>query len=222
MGIVVATSTVADGSLYNRTDPTDTTIIQNRRAFLSKYAISIEQSVRLKINFKTDDFCRYKAVNATHAGKGMQDDTSPLADAIITTERYLALFLPVADCIGAAIYDPEHGVLALAHLGRHSLQQHGAYKIIHHLIETYGTHPNKLQLWLTPAVSKAAYQIWKLDNKGMKEAAFEQFAEAGVEKFQIHDNPTGTDIDKSYYSYSEYLKGNRPVDGDHGIVAVLT
>jgi copper oxidase (laccase) domain-containing protein len=221
MDLHVHTSTVADGSLYNRHDPKDAEVISNRKKFLAGQSISIDKSVRLNLNFDGDDFCRYTAVDSTHKGKGMQGGDIFYADALITTQQDVALFLPVADCIGAVIYDPVKGVLALAHLGRHSLEQHGGQKIIEHIMHSYGSNAADLELWLTPAAGKEVYPIWKLDHKGMKEAAFEQFAAAGISSSQIHDNQAETTADPDYFSYSEFLKGNQAVDGDHAIVAVL-
>lgn len=221
MNPVIAISTVKDGSMYNRNDMQDATVIDNRRQFLKTQGISLHQTMRLRVHYQTDDFCRYVFVDEKHRGEGMTNDIVPPADALITQTPGLALFLPVADCIGAAIYDAEHGVLALAHLGRHSLEQDGGRRIIEHLAHHFDSDPAKLQLWLTPAAGKDVYPLWAFDNKGMKEVVFEQFAAAGVLMENIVDNPAETTNDPNYYSYSEFLKGNRTEDADYAIVAML-
>jgi len=222
MPVTVALSYVSDGSMYNRNDMFDANVITARKAFLKNQNITIDQTTRLKVVFERDDYCRYVEIDESTKGDGIQDNNGPIVDAIITRNTHHALFLPVADCVGAVLYDPEHNILALAHLGRHSLEQLGAQKIVEHLAETYASNPASLKVWLTAAAGKDVYQIWKLDNKGMKEATFEQLLQAGIAPDNIIDDPADTTSNKAYYSYSEYLKGHRPVDGDHAIVAMMT
>lgn len=221
MSVTIALSTVDDGSMYNRHDMFDRSVYDNRQRFIAAHGADMNDFVRLRVHFDTEDFCRYLEVGHGKRKAGMMGDDVEPADALITTQPGVGLFLPVADCIGAVIYDQERQVLALAHLGRHSLEQQGGTKIIRHLEKTYGCHIKDLQLWLTPAAGKDVYKIWKLDNKGMKEAAFEQFFAAGVTSDQITDNPAETTSDNRYYSYSEYLKDARADDGDHAIIAIM-
>lgn len=150
----------------------------------------------------------------------MRDGDVPLADALVTTTPDLALFLPVADCVATTLYDEEHGVLMLSHLGRHSLEQQGGMKSVEYLIKNFNTHPEALKVWLGPAPSKETYPIFKLDNQGMKEAVFQQLQKAGVTFENITDNPADTATDERYFSYSEFLKGNKP-EGRIAMVAVM-
>lgn len=221
MSVLVAISTVADGSMLDRENPKSHKVVANRKAYLKSKGFDLQRSVRLRVHYETDDFCRYVSVDESYAGKGMQDANVRPADAIITTTRNLALFLPVADCIGAVIYDDVKRVLALAHLGRHSLEQLGGEKIIAHLATEYGSNPQNLRIWLSPAAGKDVYKIWALDNRGMKEAALEQLHNAGITAEQITDNTAETTSDENYFSYSEFLKGTRSSDGDHAIVAMI-
>lgn len=207
--------------MYNRHDFHDPEIIERRAAFLANHEVMLDDAVRLRVDYDTDDFCRYIEVGKADKGAGMRDDKAPPSDALITTTPGVALFLPLADCIGALIYDHTQHVLALAHLGRHSLEQQGGTKIIQHLVDHYGCSVENLEVFLTPAAGKDNYKIWALDNKGMKEAAHEQLAAASLISAQIHDNDADTTTSDLYYSYSEYLKGNRQEDGDHAIFGVM-
>lgn len=226
---VVVISTVADGSMYNRKDLFDAAVIENREAYLGQHAITISDATRVHPNANQraevdheTDWCRYVEVSAESKGLGMRGNDSPAADALITKDANHALLLPVADCVGATIYDPIHHVLMLSHLGRHSLEQQGGIRSVEHLVNTYGSNPEDLLVWFTPAPNKIVFPIWALDNKGMKEVAFEQMAAAGILQKNITDNPADTATDPTYFSYSEYLKGNRTEDGDHAMVAVMT
>jgi len=222
MPLVVAQSDMSDGNMYNRHDMFDQSVIDNRTAFLAAHTIDMRQTTRLKVMFDRQDFCIYSEIDETTKGHGMQDDECIITDALITTHPNHALFLPVADCVGASIYDPDHQVLALAHLGRHSLEQDGASKIIMHLVRHYGSDPSRLHVQLTPAAGKDIYKIWALANMGMKEATLAQLAAAGITPANITDNAVETTSSRNHYSYSEFLKGNRDEDGDHAIVAMMT
>lgn len=222
MGLIVATSKVADGSMYNRENVLDQSVIENRERFLASQNIAIDQTTRVRVNYDQEDFCRYVDVDVSKKGVGMRDGNADIADALVTTESHHALFLPIADCVGAVLYDPIKNILAIAHLGRHSLEQQGGQKIVEYLQKNHDANPKDIKIWLTPAPGKDAYPIWALDNKGMKEATFEQLFAAGILKENITDNPIESDKDPDYFSYSEFLKGNRTKDGDHAIVAMMT
>lgn len=220
--LITAISTTADGSMYNRHDYTDAEIIANRRAFLQRVGITFEDTTRLTFTDQAVDFCRYKILDASWKGDGMTNDVSEHYDAYVVTEKGHALLLPVADCVGTLIFDPEHDVLMVSHLGRHSLEQNGGQKSVAFLVEHFGSRPEMLQVWTTPAPNNEVYPIWKLGNAGMKESALAQLKAAGIQDQNITDNPADTATDEHYFSFSEFLKGNRAIDGDHMIVGMMT
>lgn len=226
--LVTALSTVADGSMLNRHDPLDPSVVTHREVFLKASGIKMDQSVRLHVNMLSratiendQDYCRYRKVTHADASHGMYNNETIIGDGIATSEPELALFLPVADCVGAIFYDPTKSVIMLSHLGRHSLEQDGGIKSVEYLTATYGCTPADILVTLTPAPGKDVYPIWKLDNKGMKEVTFEQLDRAGILAENITDNPADSTKDLNYYSYSEFLKENRNEDGDHAIVAMM-
>ena len=222
MGVIVAISQVSDGSMLNRHDVLDSQIFKCRDIFLKKHDISIFQTTRLRGNYQRKDYCRYFELQAPFKDHGMLDDNVPIADALITTESGHALFLPIADCIGATFYDSAKHILSVAHLGRHSLEQNGGFQIVEYLKNTHVVDANKLQVWLTPAPGKDVYPIYKLDNKGMKEVIFEQLEKAGIDQANIIDNPADSTKDLDYFSYSEFLKGNQSQKGSYAVVAMMT
>jgi len=224
MTLVVANSFVSDGTMNDRANPTDPVIIANRETWLKSHGIRIEDAVRVKIVYDEPEqnYCRYREVTNADKGAGMYDGDTSAADGLVTTEKGLALFLPIADCVGTTLYDEERGVLMLSHLGRHSLEQDGGFHSVKYLHDTYGVEPTNLRVWLSATVNKEAYKIYKLDNVGMKEAVYEQLQRAGVKPTQIVDCEDDTATDPRYYSQSEFLKGNKPEDGRFAVVAVMT
>lgn len=226
--VKIAVSHVEHGSMLDRHNPNSAETAYNRRAFLSKFGFDSKKATLLTISMlkratvtHDTNFCRYVTLTKDSIGDGMDNEGTFIADALVTSRKGEPLILPVADCVGAVLYDPEHSILMVSHLGRHSLEQNGGKKSVHYLVDTFKTEPNKLKVWLSPAPGKASYQIWALENKGMKEATLEQLLDAGVHSSNIIDNQDDTATNKNYYSYSEFLKGNRKEDGDHMIVAVM-
>lgn len=222
MNVLVAQSTVADGSMLERNNPQSAAVIKNRKAFLEKHGIELAHTTRLAIYYDQTSFCKYVKIDSPQKCYAMTDKSDLRADAFIVSEPNHALFLPVADCIGAVLYDPTHHILMLSHLGRHSLEQNGGQKSVEYLQNTYNSNPSEIEVWLTAAPNKDVFPIWALDNKGMKEVTLEQLDKAGVQPKNIHDNPADTATDENYYSYTQFFNGNSPVDGDHCIVAMMT
>jgi len=217
----VAVSQVHDGSVYIPTEQTNETIVQNRAAWLEQQGIALDDATRVHISYDQEDFCRYRIVDTLHKGEGMRGPSREYSDALITTKPGHALFLPVADCVATTVFDPENGVLMLSHLGRHSLEQDGGVRSVAFLTEKFGSKPGRLKVWLSPAPSKQAYPIFKLEGSGMKEAVFEQLQRAGVLLENITDTPADTATDDNYFSHSEFIKGNKSVEGRFAMVAVM-
>lgn len=221
--VLVAHSQVKDGSMANRENAGDEQVIINRQKWLSTLGVNDNDTYRVALTFEQNgDYCRYREVSEKDVPISVFDAGNKEADALITTRTDRALFLPLADCIGAVLFDEEHGVLMMSHLGRHSLEQNGGVRSVEYLVKHYQTNPKNLKIWLSAAISKDSYKIFALHNKGLKEVLYEQFAEAGVDIGSIEDNTDDTGSNPNYYSHSEFLKGNKPDNGRHVIVAMMT
>lgn len=220
MKAFVALSEVADGNMYTPSDQTNKQVIDNRHDWLKRHGSSLEDATRLYVTYDTDSFCRYRIVDASNKGEGMRDGNTEQVDALVTTERNHTLFLPVADCVAATLFDKDNGVLMLSHLGRHSLEQQGGTNSVAFLEKEFGSNPKTIEVWLGPAPNKEVYPIFKLNNQGLKEAALEQLATAGILPSNIHDTVADTATDGRYFSFSDYLKGNQP-EGRFAMMAVM-
>jgi copper oxidase (laccase) domain-containing protein len=218
----IATSTVDDGSMLNRDNEDDPQVVVNRKNFLERNGIDIQDATRVNVQYGDQyDYLTYKEVGKKEKGLGMQSSDVFVADALITKTPGQALFLPLADCVGAILFDPAHNVLMVSHFGRHSLEKNGATTTVEYLKKHHKSDPSSMSVWLSPAPSKASYPIWALGNKGMKEATYEQLLAAGILPQNIFDNNAQTDQDTRYFSHSEYLAGHRESDGRYAVVAVL-
>lgn len=221
MKLIVAISKISNGNMLIKTDKFNTDVIKNRTKFLEKNGIDINQTTRVSIIYEGNDYSRYQEVGADQNGAGMFDGEVIPSDALIVKDLNHALFLPIADCIGAVIFDETKNILMLSHLGRHSLEQNGGYKSIKYLADNYSVDPTELSVWLSPAPGSDSYPLFNFNNRSLKDVAIEQLQSAGIKTENITDNPADTSKNLDYFSHSEFLKGNQSYDGRFAIVAMM-
>jgi copper oxidase (laccase) domain-containing protein len=192
-----------------------------RRAFLHEHGIEPTDTTRLNVTYETDNFCRYEMLTDDEQGDGITRDSSMEADALVVTEPNHALFLPLADCVGAVIHDPVKNILMVSHLGRQNLEQMGGTNCIDYLVNHLDVNPRELKVWLSPAAGSENYPLYAFDNRSLHEVASEQLAVAGVQRSNIEVSPIDSSSDLDYFSHSQYLKGARETDGRFAIVAEM-
>lgn len=220
MSLQVYTSRKNDGSM-KPVNGDDVVIAQNRSSFLNKYGISPDSTTLLHLTYGGDDYTRYLTVGDDLKGDGIVRDSTIEVDAIVTTSPDHALFLPLADCIGAVIHDPAKNILMLSHLGRHNLEQSGGTRSIEYLVREFGTDPTNLTVWLSPAAGQENYPLFSFNNRGMHEVATKQLLTAGILAQNITVSPEDTTTSKDYFSHSQFLAGNRETDGRFAVVAIM-
>lgn len=196
-------------------------VIQNRRDFLRAAGIDIDHTTLVGITYNTDNFAKYRVVRDDEKLQGMLAmDGIVHADALATDKPNHALFLPLADCVGAILYDPIQRALMVSHIGRHSAEIEGAAKSVAYMGQQFGTRPADLKVWLSPGVGKASYPLHKFDGKSLHEVITEQLQAAGVKASNIEHGNIDTATSDDYYSHSEYLKGN-DISGRFAVVAMM-
>ncbi len=220
--LIVAVSSVEDGAM-NFKGYDQEVIRDNRVAFLDAVGIDPLMTTLMQVTYEdTTNFTRYKIIHDEQAGEGILEPVSSTeADALVATRPEQALFLPLADCIGAVIFDPVNEVLMLSHLGRHSTEQDGGNKSVQYLADEFGSSPSDVLVWLSPAVGKEDYPLHGLNGKGLHEAVLEQMIRAGVNPGNIEVSHVNTAENPDYYSHSEFLRGDQPDDGRFAIVAMM-
>lgn len=221
MNIIVAISKVSDGNMFDAKNKTNSQIIENRRKFLKINGIDIKNTSRVSTVYEGDNYQRYHELTDREKGNGMFNGDIVTSDALITKQANHALFLPIADCIGAVFYDSKQKILMLSHLGRHALEQNGGYESAMLLVSKYNCNPKNILVWMTPAPGSKSYPVFAFNNRSLKDIAFEQLNNAGIVGANIFDNPTDTSKSTEYFSHSEFLKGKRPNDGRFAIVAMM-
>jgi len=217
----VGVSSKADGNMKFGV-ANDAETIKNRTAFLESIGIPIKDTTVVAITYDTDNFAKYHIVTDDEKGKEMERTGEvEHADALVTFTPHHALFLPLADCVGAVLYDETHSTLMVSHLGRHSVEEDGAKKSVQYLQQVALTNPATLKVWLSPGVGKASYPLHAFEGKSLHEVITQQLLEAGVLSENIEDAGINTAETDEYYSHSEFLKGNETDAGRFAVVAMM-
>lgn len=194
---------------------------ENRQQFLGGLGITLEQTSLVQMSYDREDFTRYKTIDSSFKGDGIVRGSSFTADALATQVSGLALFLPLADCIGAILFDPDKKALMVSHLGRHNIEQQGATKSVNFMKREFGTSAEELLVWLGPAPSKEDYPLFAFDNRSMHDVVMTQLQDAGVKESHIETCPADTVNGGDYYSHSQFKKGHSQEDGRFAIVAMI-
>lgn len=208
----VALSSVDDGSMKDGTELLTPDAVRSREVFLTGLDMQASQAAVFYADFTTSDYCRYG-----EATPGLM----PGYDGVSTDRPGQPILLPLADCVGTVLYDPQHHVAMVAHLGRHSTEQYGGREVVDYMVRTYGTDPAELLVWLGPSPNGADYPLHAFDDRSFTEVLTEQLHSAGVTAEHIETSAVDTSTDPHYFSHSQYLKGAQATDGRYCIAAML-
>lgn len=214
--VEIILSSVADGSLRSSLTPEPEIRDTATSAFLAKHDIAPRDTTLLRLSYDTNDFCKYHEVAPEEVGAGFVSAQQNVADGIVSRQPSVALFLPIADCIGAVLYHPERRTLMLSHLGRHNLEQQGGKESVKYLSEL-GVNPSELHVYLSPAASGAQYPLFSFESRSLHDVAIEQLIAAGVESENIIVDARDTVTDANLFSHSAALRGEKQ-PGRHAIV----
>lgn len=221
--LIVGVSSFEDGTMKFGPNDSQSDVKANRQLFLGELGIDMPQTTLVSVVYAdTTDFTRYHVIDDDQQGDGMMQPRADLtADGLIVTRPDHALFLPLADCAGAIIYDPIDQILMVSHLGRQSVEANGAAKSIEYLTEGFGSDPAELLVWLSPAAGAANYPLHAMNNRGLHEVIFSELVKSGVRHEHIEVSAVDTTESDEYFSHSQYVAGERADDGRFAIVAMM-
>ncbi len=204
-------------------------VVDNRKRFLSKLGIGFENCIRLDDFHGTDII----SVDKSFKGQGVNGPNGgPKADAAITAEKNLFLFLPTGDCLPIIFYDFSKRILALAHLSRINTPQMFVQKIIEQF-EKAGSNSKDIFVGIGPGVRKESYLFdgdeltkriighneWKnflIDSKNGKTGIdlvgynIHQLVSAGINRENIEIADVDTIVDKNFFSHYRSRKTGEP------------
>lgn len=210
----IQTSTKTDGDMDFRWTKDPQEIISNRKKFLARFNLQLEDMLVMELEHKD-------TVLLVDGSQKSQNPTDHLvAEAFITQEKGLVLFLKTADCLPIVFYDPGTTTLALAHLGRKSTELGLAKKVVISMKETYQVDPKNIQVFMGPGIHKESYLyqapleesssvldpfITVLPNGNLAidlvGCNIAQLTETCVQKERITVDPTDTALSPDYFSH---------------------
>lgn len=162
--VVVRVSSRADGTMLDRTKGARHAplVVEHRRQFCGDAGISYDNCVYQIISYEAGR--TYDTIHKVDT----PDIEGCAADVLYTETPELGLFLPIADCVGTAIYDNKRHALALAHLGRHASIAKTLKKVIDYFKEQ-GSDAADLFIWMAPSVHQDQYKMEYFDHLSDKD-----------------------------------------------------
>jgi YfiH family protein len=175
-----ATSTIGDGNMSFLYD-SHADVLANRKHFFAQNNLKIEQAIAMKADHGTT----IEIVDHTLANRGMTNQESGIAaDALITQDRTVILFLLTADCLPVIFFDPFHNAICLAHISRANTTRHFVKKIIDAFVVTFSSQPNQMVVSVGPAIHQYSY----VKNKQVLEGLTKGELTAWQPFLESHDN----------------------------------
>lgn len=81
------------------------------------------------------------------------------ADAILTTQPGVTLFMRFADCVPILLYDPIKRVIGLAHAGWQGTVKGTAGKVVRKMSVVFGSQPSDILAAIGPSIAAHHYQV---------------------------------------------------------------
>lgn len=100
-------------------------------------------------------------VGADERGRGSLGEADAIADvdALVTTERGVALAILVADCVPVILYDPHTPAVAVAHAGWRGTVAHVAAATVATMTRELGSDPATLVAAIGPSIGPDSYEV---------------------------------------------------------------
>ncbi len=127
-------------------------VLKNRENFLQKLAVDPKKCAVMSV---WDENIIGEVTCDTSMGIGKEKSIK--ADALITQEKGIALFLLTADCLPIVLFDPIKEIVALVHAGWKSTDARLCARVIEALGKQYGSKPADIIVGIGPGIHKESY-----------------------------------------------------------------
>lgn len=227
LGLICATSSARDGNMSfswaHKNGDSKESVIGNRTRFVESHGANLGDCAVMQIDHG-DSIIR---IAAADKGRGAENGEESIeAEALITNNPEVVLFLPTADCLPVTFFDPVKNVLALAHLGWKPSAKGLAQKVIQEMHAHYGCNPADIVINIGPSIRKESYLVEHIDTMQRK-PEWEPFVEktpkgylidlvgfnkaalidAGVCEENIEVSPVDTALNQDYFSHHRAKRG---------------
>jgi hypothetical protein len=202
----------------------------NRAQFLARTGMSGYQIAMMDATHGTDIHVVHRTLS-----KELSIHT---ADALMTQDCGVTLFLLTADCLPTIFFDTRSHALALVHLGWKPISLGLVQKVLTQMMALYGTNPQDLKVVIGPSITKASYVHTEIkqtsadwepyctrDTDGNTHVDLAGYVaavliEAGVEQSSLEISTIDTAQDARYFSHYRALRTGE-VEGRLGTVCVM-
>lgn len=197
-------------------------VFKNRKNFLSKLGITLNDIVIM---------APYHRGRVLQVGKKHTNSKRVFqADALITKEKGVFLFLPTGDCIPIALYDFKNQAVGLIHGGRESIGNGIIPNTTSAMVKRIGSNPKDLAVSFGPSIGPCCYirtypqnctpllkqyikhvtnNLFSIDIWGF---AIDQLVKAGIPENNIVNPKACTYHENNYFSHRKAVEENLVVD----------
>ena len=201
--IEVGISDIDDGKMRFFGGGDESEIIHNQEKLSGLLGLSGDAVARIRTTYDNrSEFTDYREItpeNLAEYAISNSESAIPVTDGLVTKCTEVGILLPLADCLGAVVFDARQRIMGVLHAGRRNIEQDGPAKYIQFLKENYGCKPEDLMIFCSPYAVN--YRIDAL-NMTMFEASRKQFLDVGILVENIIDEKVDVTIDAKYPSNS--------------------
>ncbi len=168
-------------NLSTRVGDLESTVLENRRIALAALNLQPEQVVLLR-----------QIHSSTVFVAGAVPAEPPIADAVVTAQKGIALVIETADCYPVLLEDKTAGVIAAAHCGWRGTAGRILEQTVQNMV-TLGASTTRIQAAIGPGICAAQYEV-RMDvlerflEMGFPETSFmqsEDMSESGSRLFHL-------------------------------------
>ena len=142
------TSTTTDGNMSLRFGE-EKEVQENRRRFLEKHNVDPKNLCLMQ--------CDHGEQIIVVNNDNLLANSTPTAEALLTSDPNIVLGLLTADCVPAIFYDPVREAYGLAHLNRKTIAHDLAKKVVWAMGREFGTNPRDLLVQFEPHIKASSY-----------------------------------------------------------------
>lgn len=160
-------------------------VVENRRRIFEAVGLQVETIYDAWQVHGTNVICtdRPRPLNFAHVK----------ADAILTDNPQVTLFMRFADCVPIFLYDPIHRVIGMAHAGWQGTLLQVARITVERMVSDYDTNPEDILAAIGPSIGPDHYEI----GAGVAEKVRDAFSEDSKHLLLIQQGKTYFDLWKT-------------------------
>ena len=101
----------------------------------------------------------YVLANSPHTAASHTDPREIRADALLTANPEVTLFMRFADCTPVLLFDPNKKVVGIAHAGWQGTVKRAASNLVRGFTHLFGSNPGDIQAVIGPSIGPDHYEV---------------------------------------------------------------